>query len=65
MDSDSEQEKKCCRVCRRPAPNYNHLHARCRRLVKRIKELETDLLNKEFELFVRNYYHHKFSKEEL
>lgn len=65
MDSDSDSEKECCRVCRRSAPYYNQFHARCRRLIKRIKKLESDLLNKEFELFLRNYYHHKFSKEEL
>ena len=56
MESDSR--------FRRQRP-ITHLHIKCRRLLKRIKELEADLLNKEFELFLRNYYHTKFSKQEV
>jgi hypothetical protein len=57
----------CCRVCNRPFRYLmpSHQHAKCRRLSKRIKELETELLNKEFELFLRNYYHSKLSGEEV
>ena len=64
MDPD-DSDRKCCRVCQRPQPKHVYLHAKCRRLLRRIKELETDLLNKEFELFLRNYYHRKFSNEEV
>jgi hypothetical protein len=58
MESDSDNDKASCYSCR-------HLRLKCRRLIKRIKELETLLLNKEFECFIRSYYYDKFSIEEL